>query len=69
MQDSCYSNYTRVASERGVKEAENEGNFDATKEFIHENVLLLNQAVSIAKIHEVHGDGNVTQRIQDTDTS
>ena len=58
MHDSCYNNYTRVASEREVEVTENRGNFDAVKEFIHENILLLNQAVSIAKIHEIYGDGN-----------
>ena len=58
MHDTCYSNYTRVVSEREAKETENGGNFDAVKEFINENILLLNQAVSIVKIHEVYGDGN-----------
>ncbi len=41
-----------------VEDTENRGNYDAVKEFIQENILLLNQAVYILKIHEIYGGGN-----------
>ena len=58
MHDTCYNNFARLASEREVEVTENGGNFDAVRKFIHENILLLNQAISIAKIREIYGDSN-----------
>jgi len=58
MHDSCYNNYTRIASEREMEVTENRGNVDTVSKFIHENIQLLNQAVSIAKILEIYGDSS-----------
>ena len=58
MHDTYYNKYTRVVSDKEVEVTENRGNFDVVKESIHENTLLLSQAVFIARIHEIYGDSN-----------
>ena len=61
MHRSCYRDYIREAKKDDDPSCSGECsnfNFDAVKTFIQENVIDLNQAVSMEKAHSIYRDGH-----------
>ena len=56
----CRLEYTRKRmSVEGEGSNERSGNLELVKEFIKSNIIEGNQAVSMAVVHEIYGDGNL----------
>lgn len=60
MHDSCYNSYIYMGDNADTPSCSGEGhgNFESVKSFVQENVIELNQAVSMVKVHEIYNDGH-----------